>query len=283
LRRESIKVIVILILSLATLFYALFPYIWLIITSFKDFDEVFKAPPDYFPNHPTFELYKAVWTGVARHRYDPWPTFIANSLIVSGIAAIIVVFIASFAGYGFARAKIPGKSIFLFLLLLAQMYPGPSILIPVYLVVKSLGLLNNLLGLILVYVALILPFTTWMSVGTFKAFPKELEESAYVDGSGKLSTFFRIVLPPSKIMLITTAMFAFLIAWSEYPFALVLLRKQQVQTVSLALGNYIREFDVYWNEMAAAAVIVSLPVIAIFQVLQKHMIKGLLSGALKGI
>jgi ABC-type glycerol-3-phosphate transport system permease component len=122
-----------------------------------------------------------------------------------------------------------------------------------------------------------------MSVGTFKVFPKELEESAYVDGSGKLSTFLRIVLPPSKMMLITMAMFAFLIAWSEYPFALVLLRKQPVQTVSVALGSYIREFDVYWNEMAAAAVIVSLPIIAIFQVLQKYMVRGLLSGALKGI
>jgi len=279
---ENLKLLAVIIGSVIVLAYALFPYIWLVITSFKDFNEVFKAPPDYLPQHPTLKLYYAVWTGVARHRYDPWPIFIRNSFIISIASALIAIFLACFAAYGFAKLEIPGANAFLMLLLLMQMYPGPSILIPVYLLISALNLLNNPLGVIIVYVALILPMITWMSIGTFRAFPKDLEDSAFIDGCGRLGTFLRVVLPNCKLMLTAMFMFGFLIAWSEYPFALVILRKLQSQTVSVALGAYIREFDVYWNEMAAAAVIVSIPVIVIFLTLQRYMIRGLLSGALRG-
>lgn len=261
----------------------LFPYIWLLITSFKDYKEVFDVPPTFIPKAPTLNVYKGVFTGEQLGRHDPWMLFFGNSLIIAGGAAILCSLIASFAGYGFARfTKIKGWVFLLFLILISQMFPGPSLLIPVYSMLRKLTLDNTRLGMLLLYTSFALPFTTWMSIGTFRNVPQELEDAARIDGCSRLQTFLRIVLPISKLGLVTTGLFAFLLSWSEYPFGLILLKTQSKHTVAVGLGAYLREFDVFWNEMAAATVLMSLPLIVIFLFVQKFFVRGLIEGALSG-
>jgi len=147
---------------------------------------------------------------------------------------------------------------------------------------RRLTLDNSRLGLLLLYTAFVLPFTTWMSVGTFRNIPRDLEDAARIDGCSRLQAFLRIVLPMSKLGMATTALFAFLLSWSEYPFGLVLLKTQSKHTVVVGLGAFLREFDVFWNEMAAATVMMSLPLIIIFLFVQKFFVRGLTEGALSG-
>lgn len=285
-RQRNLRVTKKLLITLAAAFIlivTLGPYLWLFITSFKDYSEVFKIPPTLIPKNPTLAGYKGVFTGEQLGRHDPWPLFFMNSLMVAGGAAILCTIIASFAGYGFARfTNLRGGSILLILILVSQMFPGPSLLIPIYSMMRKLALDNTRLGLLLLYTAFALPFTTWMSVGTFRSLPIELEDAAKIDGCSRFQAFIRIVLPISKLGLATTGLFAFLLSWSEYPFGLILLKTQAKHTVAVGLGAYLREFDVFWNEMATATVIMSLPLIIIFLFVQKFFVRGLTEGALSG-
>jgi len=283
-KRELIigKKVLIALVAIFILVVTLSPYLWLLITSFKNYHEVFDVPPTLIPKNPTWDIYKGVFTGEQLGRHDPWPLFFLNSLVVSGGAAILCMIIASFAGFGFARFNLRAGPFFLFLILISQMFPGPSLLIPVYSIMRKLSLDDSLLGIFLLYTAFALPFTTWMSVSTFRNIPVELEDAARIDGCSRLQAFVKIVLPISKLGLVTTALFAFLMSWSEYPFALILLKTQAKYTAAVGLGAYLREFDVFWNEMAAATVMMSLPLIIIFLFVQKFFVRGLTEGALSG-
>jgi len=277
------KKVLIAIVAIFIVTVTLLPYIWLFITSFKDYKEVFDVPPTFIPKAPTLSVYKGVFTGEQLGRHDPWLLFFANSLIVAGGAALLCTLIASFAGYGFARfTNLKGGVLLLILILISQMFPGPSLLIPVYSMLRRLALDNTRLGLLILYTSFALPFTTWMSMGTFRNLPQDLEDAAKIDGCSRIQTFLRIVLPISKLGLVTTALFAFLLSWSEYPFGLVLLKTQSKHTVAVGLGAYLREFDVFWNEMAAATVLMSFPLILIFLLVQKFFVRGLIEGALSG-
>jgi len=274
---------IIAIVAVVILVITLLPYIWLVITSFKNYKEVFDVPPSLIPKAPTLDIYKGVFTGEQLGRHDPWPLFFANSVIIAGGAALLCTLVASFAGYGFARfTNLKGGTILLILILISQMFPGPSLLIPIYAMLRRLALDNSRLGLLILYTAFALPFTTWMSVGTFRNIPRDLDDAARIDGCSRIQAFLHIILPISKLGMVTTALFAFLLSWSEYPFGLVLLKTQSKYTVAVGLGAFLREFDVFWNEMAAATVMMSLPLIIIFLFVQKFFVRGLTEGALSG-
>jgi len=286
-RRRSLamkgKKVLIAIVAILIVTVTLLPYLWLFITSFKDYKEVFDVPPAFIPKASTLSVYKGVFTGEQLGRHDPWLLFFANSLIVAGGAALLCTLIASFAGYGFARfTNLKGGVFLLILILISQMFPGPSLLIPIYSMLRRLALDNSRLGMLILYTSFALPFTTWMSMGTFRNLPQDLEDAAKIDGCSRLQTYLRIVLPISKLGLVTTALFAFLLSWSEYPFGLVLLKTQSKHTVAVGLGAFLREFDVFWNEMAAATVLMSFPLILIFLLVQKFFVRGLIEGALSG-
>lgn len=280
------------IIAILVLISVLFPFLWLLDTGFKDYVEVFEIPPSWIPKHPTLDVFKAVLgqmaalnlttSGHATARHDPWIQYIVNSFYVGGGTAILALCFATLAGYGLARLKMPGGDLVLMVILLSQMFPGPSILIPLFDLMEKLSLFNSYLGLILLHTAFVLPFTTWMAVGSFRAFPKEIEEAAYVDGASKTKTFLRVVLPLMLNLLATTALFAFIMSWSEFLFALMLMKQQSLFTVPVGLAYYVREYDVFWNEMAAAAVVVSIPVMFLFTFIQRYIVKGLTTGALSG-
>lgn len=282
-RKRFIRGLAVLVGVCGVVFVFSFPLLWLLDTSFKPISEVFKIPPQWIYPHPTLQNYVDLLLGrVVTSITSPWWQFIANSALVAIGASLLTVACTALAGYGFARLRIPGGQLWLFILLIAQMFPGPSILVPVFAVVKALGLYNSLLGLVLLYTAFAIPFTTWLSVGAFRSVPVEIEQSAMIDGCSRFQVFLHIVLPLVRTSLLTTGIFAFFVSWAEYPFALVLLNSQDKLTVPIGLGKFITEFNTFWNQMGAATVLVSLPIMVLIFFVQRRFVRGLIEGALTG-
>jgi ABC-type glycerol-3-phosphate transport system permease component len=262
--------------------FILGPYLWLIDNAFKDYNEIFKVPPTFIPKNPTLEIFYVVATGSGTYyRAGPWPIFLMNSVIVSLFTAIIAAFIGLLAGYALARFRFKLEYTMLMFFLLAQMFPGPVLFAPIFTIMKTLGLYNTLWGLSILYVALVLPFIVWMSTISFRGIPPDFEEAAMVDGCTQFKAFLKIVLPINKVMFSTLFVFAFLMAWSEFPFAHLLLREENKFTAVIGLGRFIKETYVYWNQMAAATVFATIPMMILFFALQKTLIRGLIAGALK--
>jgi len=284
--RKTITAIIVAIVAVIIFLVIWFPMLWAVSTSFKPKNEVYKVPPVWIPQHPTLENYRKVWTGRSAggvtEQGSPWGCYITNSLIVTGVTVIFTMILATFAGYSLARFKFPGRTLIFILFIASQMFPGPMVMVPIYGIMVKLGLYNTLVGLIVIYTASVLPFTTLVSVGSLRNIPLELEESAMIDGCSRMGVFFRIVLPLSKIAVTTTGIFAFLMSFGEYAFAVVLITGSKRFTVPLGLARYITAFDIYWNEISATILTIAIPLIFIFLAAQKHFTKGIIAGSLKG-
>ncbi|MCA9672686.1 MAG: carbohydrate ABC transporter permease [Myxococcales bacterium] len=206
-----------------------------------------------------------------------------NSLLVSLGATLLGVLLACTAAYAFSRFRFPGRSSGMMAFLVAQMFPGTLLMIPMYVILGRLGLLNHLLGLVLVYSTTALPFCVWMLKGYFDTIPRELEEAALIDGASRLRIFYTIVLPLARPAIAVTALFAFMTAWNEYILAATFLNREELYTLPLLLKSYVGQHgSADWGAFAAGAVIVSVPIVALFYALQKHLVAGLTSGGVKG-
>lgn len=166
--------------------------------------------------------------------------------------------------------------------LVAQMFPSTSIIIPLFSTYRSYGLYDTHVGLMLLYTTISLAFSVWMMYGYFRGVPKELEEAARIDGCGALKSFIHVILPISKPGIAAVGVYAFMCAWNEYLYSLILLTSEQNYTISIGLSRFITEFGTYWNQMGAASIIVTIPTLVIFILLGKNLIEGLTAGAVKG-
>ena len=205
-----------------------------------------------------------------------------NSVIVSVGTTLLGLSLAVPAGYAFSRFKFTGRNTAMFSFLLVQMFPGIIILVPYFLLMKSLGLLDSWLGLILAYSVTALPLCVWMLKGFFDTIPRELEEAALLDGCNQLQVFFRVVLPLSLPAVAVTALFSFLAAWNEFLLALTFNTSNDMKTLPVGLASMISSTGQAWGDFAAASLLVSLPVVILFIVFQKFLIQGLSAGGVKG-
>lgn len=212
---------------------------------------------------------------------DDFWTWVTNSVIISLGTTILGLTLAIPAGYAFSRHKFTGHGTMMFSLLLVQMFPGVIILVPYFMVMKSFGLLNSWLGLILAYSVTALPFCVWMLKGWFDTVPVDLEEAAALDGCGQMGIFWRIILPLSLPAIAVTALFSFLAAWNEFLLALMFNQSPDMYTLPVGLAFSITQAE-KWGDFAAMSLLVSLPVIVLFIVFQKSLIQGLSSGGVKG-
>ncbi|GAA0958022.1 carbohydrate ABC transporter permease [Frigoribacterium faeni] len=234
----------------------------------------------WIPSRVTLEPYLQIWQTV------PLATYFKNSLIVTVSATILSVAMAVLAAYALARMRFRGQRSFSLVVLSTQMFPGILFLLPLFLIFvqiqRTVGvqLTGSYLGLIITYMTFSLPFSIWMLTGYFASIPKELEEASMIDGTGRLGALFRVVIPVAKPGIIAVAVYAFITAWGEVLFASVLTSKD-TRTLSIGLRAYASQQDVYWNQLMAASVVVSLPVLIGFMLVQKHLITGLSSGAVK--
>ena len=205
-----------------------------------------------------------------------------NSLLVSGATTLIGIAFAVTAAYALSRFRFPGKDAGMQGLLITQMFPATLMLVPIYALLQYMGLGNALTGLVLVYSTSSLPFCVWMLKGYFDSLPKELEEAALMDGASPFQIFWRIVLPLARPALAVTALFSFMTAWNEFILAATLLNDATRFTLPVALQRYVGEYKTEWGHFAAGAIVISIPVMALFFALQKHLVGGLTAGGVKG-
>ncbi|NOU94943.1 ABC transporter permease subunit [Paenibacillus sp. LMG 31456] len=263
-----------LIMVVASLI-VLVPTLWMVSTAFKPNDEVMVTPPQWIPDAPTWESFIRIWNDY------PFATYFANSVYIVLAATIISLVFSAMAGYGASRFRFRGKSAFLTFLLVTQMFPSIMLLIPFYKVLKTLGLIDTHMGLILVYISFTIPFCTWMMMGFFQGIPKELDEAATIDGCGRIRTFVQIILPLSLPGIAATAIYSFLQGWNEYMFALILTTSEEMKTLPVGIGQLNGFYKIVWNDMMAASFVSSLPLVILFLFLQKYFISSLTAGAVK--
>jgi arabinogalactan oligomer/maltooligosaccharide transport system permease protein len=215
---------------------------------------------------------------------QPFARWLLNSVVVAASTTLLGIFLATTAGYAFSRFRFPGRRAGLMSFLVAQMFPGVLTLVAQYIIiVQWLGLGSNYLGLVLVYSTTAIPFCVWMLKGYFDTIPRELEESALMDGASAGTIFFRIILPLAKPAVAVTALFSFMTAWNEFVLALVFLDKESMYTAPVGLRFFVGGFaEQQWGYFAAGSIVAAIPVVLLFLFLQKYLISGLTSGAVKG-
>ena len=204
------------IVVVAMLAVVLFPFYWMINTSLKPASEIFRSPPSFISPEWSFDAYRSLLATRPIIRY------FVNSLIVASGSTLLSVGLAALAAYGFTRFFVRGELVFILLLLFTKMLPETLLVIPYFQIMANLGLINSYFALILAYTSFALPFSIWMLIGFFRSIPREIDESAIIDGASRLQVFFRIVLPLARPGLVAVALFTFLIAWNSYVWAVVL-------------------------------------------------------------
>lgn len=274
LKKKWLILTPLLALSLA---FTLLPILWMLFTSFKTAHAVFGAPGRLLP---------PVWTLAAYHTVlsDPhFGIYFANSLFVNIAASIATVALATLAGYSFSRLRVRGRQAIMLAILATQMFPSAVILIALYVIFRRLGILDTYGSLILSYVTLALPFSVWMMRGFAEAVPVDVEEAAMIDGCSRLQALVRVVVPMMLPGMIAVALFSFLVGWNDLIWALTLMTSPGKRLIPPGfVATYVGQFQTYWNQLMAGSVLVSLPTVIIFILLQKYLVQGISSGAVKG-
>lgn len=252
------------------------PFLYMVSTAFKTQTYVLELPPSFIPEEPTLQNFSEAWQS------NNFSLFFGNSLAVAIATTLLSVLISSMFAYGLARFQFVGKEVLFYAILLMLMIPSLMLIIPQFLLAKTLGLRNSLAGLVLVYVAMSIPLNTFLLRGFFEGLPRELEEAVLMDGGGYFTIFFRIALPLSTPALATVAIFTFLFAWDEFTWALTAIDDPLKRTLPIAIATFQGEHLTQWGLVFAAALTAIVPVIIVFVALQRYFVKGLTSGAIRG-
>ena len=254
----------------------LFPIFWMFMSSFKGQTELFARDMTLTPVVWTWENYYNVWFKT------PFPRYFWNSFYIASVTTVITVGFAIYAAYAIARIRFRGRFLIGIILLSTQMFPHVTLVLPLFLIIRNLGLFDTHAALIIANVAFALPFAVWMLRGFFVSIPEELEDAAAIDGAGLMTTLHKIIVPLAGPGIAAIAMFTFIRSWNEFLFALVLLQSQSLRTLPLGLASFQEEYTYRWDLMMAGGAIVSLPVLFFFLLMQRFIVQGLLGGALKG-
>ncbi|WP_438008192.1 carbohydrate ABC transporter permease [Sorangium sp. So ce321] len=259
--------------------FTVIPLYVMLISALKPLRDV-QGPFTWLPTEVTLQPFVDMWRTVPLARY------FVNSAVVAAASTVLSVALAILAGYAVSRYRFRGRRVFLTTVLSTQMFPGILFLLPLFLLFVSIERATGLelhgtrLGLILTYLTFSLPFSIWLIAGYFDTIPRELDEAALVDGAGPLTALLRVVLPAAKPGVVAVAIYAFMTAWGEVLFASV-LTSDEGRTLAVGLQGYATQSNIYWNQVMAASVVVSVPVVAGFLLLQRYLVQGLTAGAVK--
>jgi len=254
---------------------SILPFIWVFISSFKTNTEILESALR-LPKHWSFDGY------INAFRLSPLHKFYINSIIISLSSTVLNVFIVGMSSYVLSRFKFKFSNTINLILSLSLLLPMTSLIHPVYMTIKKIGLYDTKLGLILVYTALGLPTTLYILKSYFLSIPRSIEEAAYIDGAGFFKTYLKIMIPIAKPGFATAAVLQFLLAWNEFLYALILTNSKSNRTIPVALSYFTSQFSFNYTALFAAIVMVSIPSIIIFIVLQEHVVDSLAAGSVKG-
>lgn len=261
-----------------TLVVSLFPFYWMVVTSFMNESAIYSLPPTIVPTDLTLKHYKSVFSPET----FPFVTYFKNSLIISLITSGMSVLVAMFGAYSFARLEYPGRGLFSRGVLLVYMFSGILLVVPLFQVVVWLGLVDKPSSLIITYLVQTLPVSLYMLGNYFRSVPPEIEEAAMMDGYSRLEVIFRITLPLSAPAIVAVFMFTFMISWNEYLFASIFLRTQSNFTLPIGLEAISTGFHQVWGQIMAASLMTSIPIILMFIYMEKYMVEGLTFGSVEG-
>jgi arabinogalactan oligomer/maltooligosaccharide transport system permease protein len=253
----------------------IYPALRVVSVSLRPGDRLLSTDLSIIPPDATFSSYVAVLTG----RFPAW---LWNSLIITVSTALFGVILASTSAYAFSRWKFPGRGPGLVFLLATQMIPAAMLTVPIYILAVRLGLFNSYRGLLLAYSVGSIPFSIWILKGYYDTIPVDLEEAAMIDGASRITAFIRVILPLSTPALAIVFLFNFMQAWNDFLLARIMLQKEQLLTWTLGLVRMQGQFQTQWGQFAAASIIVSIPVMALFLYSSKWLISGLTLGSVKG-
>ncbi|MET9615288.1 sugar ABC transporter permease [Kitasatospora indigofera] len=253
---------------------ALFPVLWIVFISLGP------DKTDYL--HPGAILDKMTTSNYSTVLFDTdFFTWFGNAALVSGVTTVVGVLIAATTGYAVSRMRFPGHRPLMWSLLVTQMFPIAVLIVPMYTILSTLGLLDSYLGLILVYSTTTVPYCAWLLKGYFDTIPVEIDEAGRVDGLNPFGTFWRLVLPLARPGLAVAAFYSFLTAWAEVAFASTFMLSSDKYTLAVGLQTFVSEHDAQWNLMAATAVLIAIPSSLLFYLVQRHLVTGLTAGASK--
>ena len=260
---------------LAIVLFALAPYLWMLLTSLKQESTLFSPDRQFLPSVVTLENYIRLFQKT---------TFLSNlghSLLVSSGTMLVGLSVSITAAYAFSRFRFAGRRALMLQFLLVNMFPIVLLIIPLFIIMKNLGLLDTHLGLILAHSTFSIPFATWMMISYFDAIPRSLDEAAMVDGCTPVGAMFKVVIPLTVPGIIATGIYIFITSWNEYLYASI-LAGQNVRTLTVAIQTLVGEYEIAWGLLTAGGVMGALPVTLLFMLIQKRLVAGMTQGAVKG-
>jgi ABC-type glycerol-3-phosphate transport system permease component len=264
-----------LLLAVVTAF-AVLPMLWIFLTAFKPAREIYTAPPTWVSHHPTLSSFRYI------AERAPFAVYLRNSVFVALGTTLLGLLLGGLAGYAFSRFDFAGKKPILFAILATQMFPSVLLIVPLFQLVRRLQLLDTPYALILSNITFALPLGIWLLKGSFDQVPRELDEAAMIDGASHLGTLFRVIIPVSLPGLVATAIFLFIASWDEFVFALTFTSSDSARTLPVGLSLLTTSYEVQWGHLAAMSLMVTAPVLILFMVIQRGLVGGALSGAVKG-
>ncbi|MBN2553685.1 MAG: carbohydrate ABC transporter permease, partial [Spirochaetales bacterium] len=249
-----------------------FPLYWMAITSFKPYKEIFQRIPTFFPQKPVVEHYVAIVR-------DGLFGYFGNSLIVSVAATAVSVSIGILAAYSISHFRYRGRALFSQLILYVYLFPGAVLFIPLLIVINTLGLTNTLLALVVAYPVFGMPFAAWVLTGYFSTIPRELEEAARVDGCSRMAALFRVILPVAMPGIVSATIYCFLLSWNELLYAFTFITSEAKKTLPMWLSERILGDVFMWGELMAGAILMLVPILLIYSLGTKYLVRGLTAGA----
>ena len=253
-----------------------FPFLWLLLGSFKTMKELFSVPIRFFPEHISLDNYIAVF------KAQPFGLYLYNSFVIALLGTVLVVVASAMSSYSLARIPIKGKKLVLILVLTVSLLPPVTLLNPIYQTMSNIGLLNTRIGVAVVLAAIELPTAVWLLTSFFQSIPIEIEESAMLDGASMVGGFVRVVVPLVMPGVFTVSIMTFLAVWNNFIFPSVLNQSKSARTVTIALTMFETETYTPWHIISAAAIIASVPLIIVVLLLQKRIVSGMIEGGVKG-
>jgi len=275
-RAQYIQDGLVLVAVVLVLLVLLFPFVWMVSSSLKPKAEIFSRNLEIIPRTVTVANYKKLLLAT------DFPLFFLNSLIVVSISVFFTVMISALAAYTFSRHRFTGKDSLLIVVLFSQFFPWIILVTPLYLIFQKLSLINTYAGLVIMYIAIAIPFCIFMLIGYFESVAKELDDAARIDGCSEVGVLFRIVLPVSWPGLVAITTYAFIVAWNEFLFAMVFMTETKMKTVPVGLASLFGEFGIEWDVIMSASSMTAIPAVIIFLFLNKYLVQGLTAGATKG-